>query len=34
MDQSFQNLIKTRAVAPEEVLAFYSKPQELLKTYA
>jgi twitching motility protein PilT len=34
MDQSFQNLIKTRVVAPEEVLAFYSKPQELLKTYA
>jgi twitching motility protein PilT len=34
MDQSFQNLLKTRVVAPEEVLAFYSKPQELLKTYA
>lgn len=34
MDQAFQDLIQRRVVAPEEVLAFNSKPAELQYTHA
>jgi twitching motility protein PilT len=34
MDQAFKDLIHRRIVAPEEVLAFNGKPQEILNSYS